>query len=461
MLGGDSNKLSFSTSTLFESSILSQSGSEAFVFNIANYSSDSPDEYILSLKSNNNNVLSVAANGDLQTVGDIYAKNLHIGAPGQPGDLAEKVDLAIDDTVEAGDVLVVDINAPDTYRRSSQSFEQAVAGVVSTNPNIVVGNGRTNYTAIMAMVGRVPVKVSGENGAIHKGDLLVTASSTGYAMKYNADRDERIGMVGVIGVALESFDGERGKVMALIRTGWAYNRNQTMAALEQSVQELASAQGVNMASSSEGLQMGESNGKLVYTGGNLDLQGNELMNVLAISGKNNKWAIDALGRFITRVDTSEGKKEMYAIQSPESEFVFSSSSQLVAGEARVNFEQAVREIINMAVPLKVSVTLTSGEAKGIYVSAKDVNGFSVKELSGGASNATFDWVVVAKRKEGNQIDQPSAPANSPAEEPPVENSSTPTNPPLANDPAISPTQPITPEPAPTPESPAPDQNINP
>jgi hypothetical protein len=207
--------------------------------------------------------------------------------------------------------------------------------------------------------------------------------------------------------------------------------------------------------------MGESNGKLVYTGGNLDLQGNELMNVLAISGKNNKWAIDALGRFITRVDTSEGKKEMYAIQSPESEFVFSSSSQLVAGEARVNFEQAVREIINMAVPLKVSVTLTSGEAKGIYVSAKDVNGFSVKELSGGASNATFDWVVVAKRKEGNQIDQPSAPANSPAEEPPVENSSTPTNPPLANDPAISPTQPITPEPAPTPESPAPDQNINP
>jgi hypothetical protein len=90
---------------------------------------------------------------------------------------------------------------------------------------------------------------------------------------------------------------------------------------------------------------------------------------------------------------------MYAMQSPTSEFVFSSSSQLIAGEVKVMFDQTMQDVIDSDQPLKINITLTSGEAKGIYVSEKNSQGFTVKELEGGTSSATFDWMVVAKRKE--------------------------------------------------------------
>jgi hypothetical protein len=50
----------------------------------------------------------------------------------------------------------------------------------------------------VALVGRVPVKVSLENGPIQAGNLLTSASKTGYAMKATRSGS-------VIGTALESF----------------------------------------------------------------------------------------------------------------------------------------------------------------------------------------------------------------------------------------------------------------
>ena len=448
----------------FESSMPAMDNSGAFIFNATNYSSSSADSYILSLRSGGDSVFSIAANGDVHTLGDIYGKNLYLGDVGQPGDLAEKVDIASDDNVEAGDVLVIDPDAPDTYRRSMGSFAEAVAGVVSTDPTIVVGNGKTDYTAVMAMVGRVPVKANTENGEIKRGDLLVTASTTGYVMKYDSSKDERIGMVGVVGMALEPLANGQGKILALIRTGWAYNRNQTLASLQRSVIELASTQALSVATSSLGIE--EKDNILSFTDGNLDLQGGMIMNVTSIVGKNDKWAINSDGRFITKLDTSEGKKEMYAMQSPVSEFVFSSSSQLMVGEARVDFDKIIKEIIDFAIPLKISVTLTSGEAKGVYVSAKDLSGFAVKELSNGKSDATFDWVVVAKRKdavESGVIQEPtvSQALSETVNSTDVTSTSTPTEPTPDTapdpEPASTPAEPVTPateQTAPAPTEPA-------
>jgi hypothetical protein len=225
----------------------------------------------------------------------------------------------------------------------------------------------------------------------------VTASTTGYAMKYDPKKDTTK-MAGVIGVALEPFNGGFGKIMSLIRAGWVNSKDETLLEMKQEIQQLAIAQGINVnASSTENLSVGNSGGKLVYNGGNLDLGGNLLLNVASVSGKDNKWAIDANGNFITRLDTSSGSKEMYAIQSPSSEFVFSSSSQLIAGEARIVFDAQTQEIIDANSQIKVTVTLTSN-AKGVFISEKSAQGFVAKELDGGQSNATFDWVVVAKRK---------------------------------------------------------------
>ncbi len=421
------NKLVFNATAIFESKTNS---THAFVFNAVNFGT-STDKYLLSLRSNDDPRFSVMSNGDVRASGNLYAASAVFGTSSNPGDLAERVDIASDDIVEPGDVLVVDMNNPDTYRRSSGSNEQAVAGVVSTNPTIVVGNGKTEYTSVMAMVGRVPLKVSDENGPISRGDLLVTASSTGYAMKYDPKKDNDDKMIGVVGVALDPFNGGKGKIMALVRTGWVNSRYETISSIKENIQQLATAQGITLgATSTNNLNIEKnSSGQLFYVRGDLNLQGNNLINVNSIIGKNNRWSIDGSGHFITKVNTSEGEKDMFSIQSPTSEFVFSSSSQLMGGEVKVVFDQTMQDVIDVGQPLKINITLTSGEAKGIFVSEKNAQGFTVKELNSGTSNATFDWMVVAKRKEeitnlniienlsNNIIENIVTPTNTPSPEP--------------------------------------------
>ncbi|MFA5061586.1 MAG: tail fiber domain-containing protein [Patescibacteria group bacterium] len=435
----------------FQSAAVSSPSAKAFTFNAINFNTSTADNYIVSLRSNNDPVFSVSANGDVNTKGNIYAPSITLGTSTNPGDLAEKVDIAVDDNVEPGDVLMVDPSAPDTYRRSNGAYEQSVAGVVSTNPTIIVGNGKTDYMAVMAMVGRVPVKVSNENGPIQRGDLLISASMPGYAMKYDPTKDNNNKMVGIIGVALEPMDQPTGKIMTLIRTGWMYNRDNTIAEIQNSINQIASLQGINLSPSSspENLGVSQTGGQLSYTGGNLDLQNNTIINVASITGAGGKWRIDADGNLIAKVQTANGSQDLYAMQSTNSELVFSSSSQLMSGTVQIDFDAAIKDVIDPNQPIKISVTLTSGEGNGVYVASKSANGFVVKELNNGNSNATFDWIVVAKRS--NAPVTPTLPPIPTPTETPVE---TPT-------PAPTPTPtPTTPTPTPetvteTPPSPPP------
>jgi hypothetical protein len=65
----------------------------------------------------------------------------------------------------------------------------------------------------MAMVGIVPAKVSAENGPIRPGDLLVTGSAFGYAMK-GTDRSRMLGAV--IGKALGTLDSGTGVIEVVV-----------------------------------------------------------------------------------------------------------------------------------------------------------------------------------------------------------------------------------------------------
>jgi hypothetical protein len=65
----------------------------------------------------------------------------------------------------------------------------------------------------MAMIGIVPTKVTAENGPIHRGDLLVTSSKSGYAMK-GTDRSRMLGAV--IGKAMGSLDSGTGTIEVLV-----------------------------------------------------------------------------------------------------------------------------------------------------------------------------------------------------------------------------------------------------
>ncbi|MEO0075539.1 MAG: hypothetical protein ABIK31_05455, partial [candidate division WOR-3 bacterium] len=95
--------------------------------------------------------------------------------------------------------------------------------------------------------------------------------------------------------------------------------------------------------------------------------------------------------------TKMGDKSGFAIISPNVEVVLSGSSSLVNGEARIDFDQATRTALSENIPLKVIVTPTS-ECNGVYISNKSTSGFTIKELSNGRSNATFDWIAIGRIK---------------------------------------------------------------
>ena len=109
--------------------------------------------------------------------------------------------------VEPGDVLV--IGSDGTLIRSTDPKQANVAGVYSTEPGFVGGQpveGEVAGAIPLAIVGVVPVKVSAENGAIRGGDLLVTSSVPGHAMK--AGPNPALGTV--IGKALGKLDAAQG-----------------------------------------------------------------------------------------------------------------------------------------------------------------------------------------------------------------------------------------------------------
>jgi len=135
------------------------------------------------------------------------------------GDYAESVDVGGDrKNYEPGDVLVISAESGSDVLKSAEPYSTLVAGIYSTKPGVVgrrqTTDAKTSTTEVpMAMVGIVPTKVSAENGAIKRGDLLVTSSTLGYAMK-GTDRSRMLGAV--VGKALGSLGSGTGVIEVLV-----------------------------------------------------------------------------------------------------------------------------------------------------------------------------------------------------------------------------------------------------
>ena len=144
---------------------------------------------VLTLTANGSNAFRFSADGQAYTsVGGAWNSG---GA-----DLAENYTST--QTLNPGEVVVGDKLNPANVEDSTVPYQTNIMGVVSTKPGFVAGAYTPNSYPI-ALVGRVPVKVSTENGPIHSGDYLTSASIPGYAMKATvAGR--------VLGTALEDFD---------------------------------------------------------------------------------------------------------------------------------------------------------------------------------------------------------------------------------------------------------------
>jgi len=103
-------------------------------------------------------------------------------------DFAEMI--AVEDkavSYEPGDVLVVSEVQNRAVALSSTPYSRAVIGVYSTAPGFVgghpVSDNDQSKNIPVAILGIVPCKVSAENGPIRRGDLLVTSSTPGHAMR--------------------------------------------------------------------------------------------------------------------------------------------------------------------------------------------------------------------------------------------------------------------------------------
>ncbi len=97
--------------------------------------------------------------------------------------------------LEAGEVVAIDKTLNAGVKRSSTAYQTDVIGIVATYPGIILGT-KTDNSFPIALSGRVPVKVSIENGIILAGDRLTASSVPGHAM-----RTDTAGRV--IGVAIE------------------------------------------------------------------------------------------------------------------------------------------------------------------------------------------------------------------------------------------------------------------
>jgi hypothetical protein len=110
---------------------------------------------------------------------------------------------------EPGDVLVISTSSDRTVEKSSEPYSTLVAGVYATKPGVLLTENEVAQAGVkdgvpMGVIGVIPTKVCMEGGAIKRGDLIVTSSIPGVAMKADPDK-VKIGQV--IGKALQDYNG--------------------------------------------------------------------------------------------------------------------------------------------------------------------------------------------------------------------------------------------------------------
>ena len=150
----------------------------------------------------------LTASGSLLSDGTVRAAASETGA----ADVAEWV--AVSEYVEAGDVVELDPTRMAAYRPSQTGCSALVAGVISTEPGIVLGEATSSDShALLALSGIVPVKVTSEGGPILPGDLLVTSSTPGHAMRWGG---EDSCLCSLVGKALEPMADCRGVILVLL-----------------------------------------------------------------------------------------------------------------------------------------------------------------------------------------------------------------------------------------------------
>jgi len=135
-------------------------------------------------------------------------------------DVAEYFDVeGLRSNYEPGDVLTISQTTDRSVEKSSGAYSNLVAGVYATKPGVLLTEHNAEQDLLqagvpMGVIGVIPTKICTEGGAIKRGDMLVTSSLPGIAMKADP---EKVKPGQVIGKALQDYSGNGiGKIIVLV-----------------------------------------------------------------------------------------------------------------------------------------------------------------------------------------------------------------------------------------------------
>lgn len=141
------------------------------------------------------------------------------GTQNSGADIAEAFDVVSNvSDYEPGDVLSIATCKDRTIEKSTGAYSSLVLGVYATKPGVLLTEEHIDSDLTgkvpMGVVGVIPTKVCSEGGMIQRGDLLVTSSIPGVAMK--AEK-AKLGAGQILGKALQNFDGQGiGKINVFV-----------------------------------------------------------------------------------------------------------------------------------------------------------------------------------------------------------------------------------------------------
>jgi hypothetical protein len=157
-------------------------------------------------------------------------------------DLAERY--SVSGTAEGGDLLVFESSTATTVtKHTGIVYDAKLVGISSLNPGFELGwSNPTSTDVAVALAGRVPTKISMNNGAVEIGDPLTSSDVPGYAMKAT-----KPGMI--VGYALEDVSAT-GTHEVFVSVGyWAGNvlaTDGTISTINDAVTITASASATDM-----------------------------------------------------------------------------------------------------------------------------------------------------------------------------------------------------------------------